>query len=113
MTPGELLGQLDESIGELEKENDQLRYQVSAKDNTIVALENQLAVARRTFGEAFTKGDLAIRGEKRPNRPKLSYREVADIRAAFSGGMSQADLARSYGVHPATISRTVRRVYHS
>ena len=46
------------------------------------------------------------------NRRKLSELEVRDIRAAYRGGMSQVDLANSYGVNPATISRTVRGIYH-
>lgn len=46
------------------------------------------------------------------NRPKLSEREVRDIRDAHRGGMSQQDLASNYGVNPATISRTVRGLYH-
>ena len=46
------------------------------------------------------------------NRPKLTEFEVKDIRAAYKGGMSQIDLANAYGVNPATISRTVRGLYH-
>lgn len=46
------------------------------------------------------------------NRPKLTAREVRDIREAFRGGMRQKDLADNYGVNPATISRTVRGFYH-
>jgi hypothetical protein len=46
------------------------------------------------------------------NRRKLSEREVKDIRAAYRGGMAQCDLADAYGVNPATISRTVRGLYH-
>ncbi len=46
------------------------------------------------------------------NRPKLTEHEVKDIRAAYRGGMLQSDLADAYGVNPATISRTVRGIYH-
>lgn len=46
------------------------------------------------------------------NRPKLSQQEVKDIRAAHRGGMTQIDLANSYGVNPSTISRIVRGFYH-
>jgi len=46
------------------------------------------------------------------NRRKLSDQEVKDIRAAYRNGMPQAALAESYGVNPATISRTVRGIYH-
>jgi DNA-binding transcriptional regulator YiaG len=47
------------------------------------------------------------------NKRKLSAREVRDIRAAHRNGMSQKDLADSYEVNPATISRTVRGLYHA
>lgn len=51
-------------------------------------------------------------GADRPNRPKLSKYDAKDIRRAYVGGMKQADLARGYNVHPATISRIVRGIYH-
>lgn len=47
------------------------------------------------------------------NKRKLSEREVRDIREAHRGGMSQKDLASNYQVNPATISRTVRGLYHA
>lgn len=63
------------------------------------------------FGEALRT--MAERtGPRRPNRKKLSHQEVLDIRAAYRGGMKQKDLARNYEVNPATISRTVRGIYH-
>ena len=46
------------------------------------------------------------------NRRKLSSREVKDIREAYRNGMPQHELADAYGVNPATISRTVRGIYH-
>ena len=46
------------------------------------------------------------------NRPKLSERDVKDIRAAYRGGMAQVSLANNYGVNPSTISRIVRGFYH-
>lgn len=46
------------------------------------------------------------------NRPKLTDREVRDIRAAHRGGMRQKDLADNYGINPATVSRIVRGIYH-
>ncbi|QGH79715.1 helix-turn-helix DNA-binding domain protein [Gordonia phage Anon] len=85
---------------------DQLREKVEALEEENEALRNQLAIGRRELG--FDKV-----GSSRPNRPKLTRREVSDIRDAYHRGMSQADLARSYDVNPATISRTVRSVYHS
>ncbi|QFG12546.1 helix-turn-helix DNA-binding domain protein [Mycobacterium phage Toaka] len=72
-------------------------------------LLSQLDTAKRVFGESFTSGFV---GPTRPNRPKLSEQDAKDIRAARAGGAKQADLARNYGVNPATISRIVNRVYH-
>lgn len=46
------------------------------------------------------------------NLPKLSKRDVKDIREAYRGGMAQIDLANNYGVNPSTISRIVRGIYH-
>jgi uncharacterized protein YjcR len=51
-------------------------------------------------------------GPDRPNRRKLTERDVRDIRAAYRGGMRQSDLADNYGVNPATVSRIVRGIYH-
>lgn len=87
-----------EYIDRIEKENQDLKAQIET--------------ARRTFGTAFTKGKLSPTGSSRPNRPKLTPREVHSIRAAYIGGMKQSDLAKSYEVNPATISRLVRGVYH-
>jgi len=46
------------------------------------------------------------------NKPKLTERDVKDIREAFRGGVSQKSLSDAYEVNPATISRTVRGFYH-
>lgn len=75
------------------------------------ALSGQLAVARSVFGQSFIQGDRTS-GPNRLNKPKLTEREAQDIRQAHAGGMKQADLARNYGVNPATISRIVNRVYY-
>ncbi|QGJ88800.1 helix-turn-helix DNA-binding domain protein [Mycobacterium phage Yecey3] len=92
-------------LGENEKllaSNNELRAQKAY-------LGEQLATAKRVFGEAFCSG---FTGATRPNRPKLTAQDARDIRAARAGGAKQADLARNYGVNPATISRIVNRVYH-
>jgi DNA invertase Pin-like site-specific DNA recombinase len=46
------------------------------------------------------------------NRPKLTKREVAQIRAMKRNGHTQAELAEIYAVNPATISRIIRKQYH-
>lgn len=75
---------------------------------------HRLQRASEAFGEAFVKGGqlTAPTGAGRPNRKKLTQREVKDIRDAYRGGMKQKDLADNYGVNPATISRLVRGIYH-
>lgn len=55
---------------------------------------------------------LQLEAKPMDNRRKLSQQEVKDIRAAYRGGMMQSALADAYGVNPATISRTVRGLYH-
>ncbi|AHJ86411.1 HTH DNA binding protein [Mycobacterium phage 40AC] len=66
------------------------------------------------FGEAFVKGGQLPppKGPSRPNRKKLTTAQAKDIRNAYYGGAKQKDLARNYGVNPATISRLVRGIYH-
>ena len=49
---------------------------------------------------------------KTDNRKKLRPFEVFQIRKLYANGMSQAEIAAVYAVNPATISRTVRKVYH-
>ncbi|WKW87261.1 helix-turn-helix DNA binding domain protein [Mycobacterium phage Chargerpower] len=92
-------------------ENSKLQAANTRLNENNKILVGQLDVARRTFGDAFVYGDKRT-GPKRINKPKLSEREARDIRQAHAGGMKQADLARNYGVNPATISRIVNRVYY-
>ncbi|QBP30527.1 helix-turn-helix DNA-binding domain protein [Mycobacterium phage Charm] len=91
------------------EQNENLRFEAATLYDANLNLHSQLATARRVFGESFTSGFV---GPTRPNRPKLSAQDAKDIRAARAGGAKQADLARNYGVNPATISRIVNRVYH-
>ena len=46
------------------------------------------------------------------NRKKLSKRDVVRIREMKRNGCTQADIAECMDVHPATISRTIRGIYH-
>lgn len=48
----------------------------------------------------------------RPNRRKLTGSDVRDIRDMYRRGWKQKDLAESFDVNRATISRIVRRQYH-
>lgn len=50
---------------------------------------------------------------KADNRKKLTAVEVAEIRRMYRNtGFSQREIADIYDVNPATISRTVRGIYH-
>ncbi|ERB55299.1 hypothetical protein N806_29795 [Rhodococcus sp. P27] len=53
-----------------------------------------------------------LRSKLYDNRKKLTPREVTTIRDAYRSGFSQSELAEIYDVNPATISRTVRGIYH-
>ncbi|ASJ79743.1 HTH DNA binding protein [Mycobacterium phage Heffalump] len=104
----------------LSSENDRLsaaNIKLSAVANSAIRanhdLKQQLNTAKRAFGEAFVKGEPEPpKGPSRPNRKKLSAADAKDIRNAYYGGAKQKDLARNYGVNPATISRLVRGIYH-
>jgi hypothetical protein len=52
------------------------------------------------------------KGPQRPNRKKLTNREVKNIRDMWRTGVSQASIAEIYDVNRATISRIVRGQYH-
>ncbi|QCG76900.1 helix-turn-helix DNA-binding domain protein [Mycobacterium phage XianYue] len=107
----ELLDEVAELIDSKDQEIRNLRSLCDNRYRTIGELQGQLDVARRSFGEAFIKGDVT-RGPNRPNRKKLTEADAKDIRNAYYGGAKQKDLARNYGVNPATISRLVRGLYH-
>lgn len=49
---------------------------------------------------------------QRPNRRKLTASDVREIRDMYRRGWTQKDLAYSFDVNRATISRIVRRQYH-
>lgn len=51
-------------------------------------------------------------GDSRPNRPKLTDREVADIRTIKRSGLSNREIADIYDVNKSTISRILQGVYH-
>ncbi|QJD50253.1 helix-turn-helix DNA binding domain protein [Mycobacterium phage Iwokeuplikedis] len=80
-----------------------------------LAANRQFEVQQRTQNELFGRALAQVQpetGSSRPNRKKLTKQEVKDIRDAYFGGAKQKDLARNYGVNPATISRTIRGIYH-
>lgn len=108
----ELVEEIKADFAQKDAEIESLKAANSRLLGANIQLKSRLDTARRSFGDAFVKGQHFPVGPKRPNRKKLTEVEVKDIRAAHRGGMSQKALAKNYGVNPATISRTVRGIYH-
>ncbi|APC43195.1 HTH DNA binding domain protein [Mycobacterium phage Jaan] len=108
------IGELDFENGQLIDANVDMANRLSAALNANAGLARRLRHFTDVFGEAFVKGgELPPKtGASRPNRKKLTKQDAKDIRDAFYGGAKQKDLARNYGVNPATISRVVRGIYH-
>ena len=46
------------------------------------------------------------------NRKKLSPREVELLRSMLASGLKQAEVAVSFNLNPATVSRIARNQYH-
>ncbi|ABE67368.1 hypothetical protein PBI_CHE12_49 [Mycobacterium phage Che12] len=109
---------LKNDVDRLVRENATLHSantKLSQAANQALRENGELRDKQRRAGELFGKAFAQVKpetGPSRPNRKKLTPREVQDIRAAYRGGMKQKDLASNYGVNPATISRTVRGIYH-
>ncbi|AGR46461.1 HTH domain protein [Mycobacterium phage Odin] len=108
----------DYRITNLLGENEILRsanVRLSEAANRALRENSELREKQRRANELFGKALAQVKpetGPSRPNRKKLTEREVQDIREAYRGGMKQKDLASNYDVNPATISRTVRGIYH-
>ncbi|AWN05813.1 hypothetical protein SEA_PRIAMO_50 [Mycobacterium phage Priamo] len=98
-------------VGTLREANKKLADRL----NEALRANREFASKQRLQNDLFGKAMVQVqpeRGPKRPNRKKLTAQEVRDIRDAYYGGASQKQLASNYGVNPATISRTVRGIYH-
>ncbi|ACE79972.1 hypothetical protein Pukovnik_46 [Mycobacterium phage Pukovnik] len=122
------LGNVQSELSDVKAHRDVLSSENNQLMNANVDLANRLSGALNAnsglairlrkftdvFGEAFVKGgELPPKtGPSRPNRKKLTEADAKDIRNAYYGGAKQKDLARNYGVNPATISRLVRGLYH-
>lgn len=82
----------------------------------IKALIKDLSVAfdqLQRENDALKRKTGATVGVQRPNRPKLTNREVADIRSLHRSGGTQAELADIFDVNRSTIYRTIKGVYHA
>lgn len=85
MIPGSAAQQLIDGIQALIDDNEQLRRQISAGSTSTAA---------------------------RTNKPKLSKRDVDMMRQLKRLGATNRELATAYDVNPATVSRTIRGMYH-
>lgn len=85
---------------------------VNSLEGEIASLKEENRFLRTKILDLALKVAVPPKGPTRPNRRKLTDREVKDIRAAWEGGVSQRDIADSYEVNPATVSRIVQGFYH-
>lgn len=120
---GEIISDLNDLHAERVKQINKLAGEVADRNRTIQdlvrvdgarlelvnKLQHQLDTARRTFGDAFVHGPV---GPTRKNRPKLTRAEVGGIRSMVGNGSTITAVAKTYGVHPSTVSRIVSGVYH-
>ncbi|QFP95528.1 helix-turn-helix DNA-binding domain protein [Mycobacterium phage GaugeLDP] len=100
---------------DIAKELEAANTKLAGRLNEALAANRRFAIQQRTQNELFGRALAQVQpdtGPSRPNRKKLTEAEVRDIRDAYFGGAKQKDLAEKFGVNPATISRTVRGVYH-
>lgn len=61
---------------------------------------------------AQARAEIARLRAKLDNSKKLSDRDVALMRRMYQDGYKQHELADVFDVNPATVSRTVRGIYH-
>ncbi|WP_142395313.1 helix-turn-helix domain-containing protein [Mycobacterium avium] len=96
-----------DELTEVFKENNALRGENER-------LKAQLGEAIQSFGvpqRVIVGGHAA--GANRPNKKKLTKREVAEIRRlGRTTGMSQRELADIYDINKATVCRILKGVYH-
>lgn len=72
-----------------------------------------LAAALRQLADEAERTVAAVPAE-RPNARKLTPSEVRQLRTEYRrGAMNQRELASTYDLNPATVSRIVRGVYHA
>lgn len=65
-----------------------------------------------TVADLKARLDEHAKGAHRPNRKKLTKREVETIHQLHRSGAKNVDIAYSFDVNPATISRIVRGLYY-
>lgn len=71
-------------------------------------IHNHISIADLILDSMLDEGLMVVKS----NEKKLNPAQVRAIRSKHRLGDSQAELAKFYGVNPATISRIVRGIYH-
>jgi hypothetical protein len=102
------IGRIITERNDFRNEVERLQMRLAEEIQLRVNAEAKLATGERVFGDILTQT-----GEARPNRKKLLPSEVAQIRNMKRAGYRQSQLAEMFDVNPATISRIVRKVYHT
>lgn len=90
-------------------------FQVSAKSpsKVLITPESVAGAIRELLDENDRlKRDLSAAKGTPTNRKKLTDREVKQLKEMHRAGTSQAELAEVFDIHPATVSRIVRGLYH-
>lgn len=78
----------------------------------INALAEQVYALKNAYDEEIARNQRIK--DKNNNQKKLSKPEVSRMRNLYrTGNWTQAALAEAFDVNPATVSRTVRGVYHA
>jgi len=83
-------------------------------EQTATEAVEQLLLAANTLELRIRELEVENRRLKSPtNRKRLAKREVALMREMHRNGVRQVELARSFDVNRATVSRIVRGLYHA
>jgi len=100
-----------ETLARLVAENDELKAGIEHQLSENRKLLDKISRMEDTWGEAVVAKPKT--GPQRPNNNrKLTESEVQEIRDRHRAGEKNVDLAYSFDVNPATISRIVRGQYH-
>ena len=76
----------------------------------IGSIQAELVELRSLSSQQATQ--LAKLNDGHRNAKKLSAKDVNRLRGMYRNGSTQAELAQVFDLNPATVSRTVRGLYH-
>jgi DNA-binding transcriptional regulator YiaG len=84
-----------------------------AVSDRINTLAEQVYALKNAYAEEVAKGLEIEANSRNDNRKKLTPTEVKRMRRLWGQNWTQAELAEAFDVNPATVSRTVRGIYHA